>query len=191
MYTCKSCYITAIVLQVLVFCINCLQGFSSTEVRDKHFEYCKDNEAVRIDMPENCIIKFKDGSRQLKTPFILYADFESILKPLSGCNGDPKNSYTRQINKHIPSGFCVYSKFAHGEVEDPLKVYRGQDCVEVFCDYIENEVKRLYHMFPQKKMDPLTKREWEQYSKATTCHICLEEFSKEDKKKNYISIWPI
>ena len=28
------------------FCLNCLQGFSLEESRDKHYEYCKDNEAV-------------------------------------------------------------------------------------------------------------------------------------------------
>ena len=28
------------------FCPNCLEGFSLEESRDKHYEYCKDNEAV-------------------------------------------------------------------------------------------------------------------------------------------------
>ena len=31
------------------FCLNCLQGFHSEIIRDKHYEYCKDNESVRID----------------------------------------------------------------------------------------------------------------------------------------------
>ena len=35
------------------FCLNCLQGFYSEEIsRDKHYEYCKNNEAVRIEMPK-------------------------------------------------------------------------------------------------------------------------------------------
>ena len=33
------------------FCMNFLQGFSYEESRDKDFEYCKDNETVRIEMP--------------------------------------------------------------------------------------------------------------------------------------------
>ena len=32
------------------FCLNCLQGFSLEESRDKHYEYCKNNETVRIKM---------------------------------------------------------------------------------------------------------------------------------------------
>ena len=30
------------------FCLNCLQGFHSELSRDKHYEYCKDNEAVKM-----------------------------------------------------------------------------------------------------------------------------------------------
>ena len=34
------------------FCLNCLQGFSYEEGRNKHFELCKNNEVVKIEMPE-------------------------------------------------------------------------------------------------------------------------------------------
>ena len=62
------------------FCLNCLQGFHSEESRDNHFEYCKDNEAVRIEeMPEEgSFVKFQN---QFKVPFVMYEDFEANLKP--------------------------------------------------------------------------------------------------------------
>ena len=47
------------------------------------------------------------------------------------------------------------SKFAYEEVENPLKLYRGEDCVEVFLNCISNEARRLDHMFPEKRMKPL------------------------------------
>ena len=93
---------------------------------------------------EGSFVEFHDGQNQFKVPFTMYNDFESILKPIEP-SPNPEGSYTKEINEHIPSGFCVYSKFAYGKVENPLKLYRGKDCVEVFCDYVENEVKRLYH----------------------------------------------
>ena len=37
-------------------CLNCLQGFHSETSRDNHFEYSKDNEAVRIEMPKRRFI---------------------------------------------------------------------------------------------------------------------------------------
>ena len=79
------------------------------------------------------------------------------------------------------SGWCVYSKFAYGEVKDPLKLYRGKDCLQKFCDYIRQEAHRLYHMFPQKPMDTLTKNQWKKYNEASRCHICFKPFV--DSKK--------
>ena len=130
------------------FCLNCLQGFCSELSRDKHYEYFKDNEAVKIEMPEpGSFIEFHDGQNQFKVPFMMYADFEVILRPVHGPSPSPKEPYTKEVNQHIPSGFYVYSKFASGEVRTPLKLYRSEDCVHVFCDIVKREVRRLYHMF--------------------------------------------
>ena len=104
-----------------------MQGFSLEESRDKHYEYCKENEVVRIEMPkEGSFVEFHDGQNQFKVPFIMYADFEAILKPTKGFNFDQNKPYTKEINQHIPSGFCVNSMFAYGDVKDQLKVYRGR-----------------------------------------------------------------
>ena len=136
--------------------MNCLRGFPTEISKDKHFEYCKDNETVRIEMPEEgSLVKFHNGQYQFKIPFVMYADFEANLEPIQATNPNLEESYTKETNKHIPSGFCVYSKFAYGRVEKPLKLYRGEDCVEVFCDYISNEAKRPYHMFLEKVMKRL------------------------------------
>ena len=94
----------------------------------------------------------------------------------------PIQPHTTKVNQHIPSGWCVYSKFAYGEVESPLKLYRGKDCVEKFCDYIKEEAHRLYHMFPEKPMDPLTNKQWASYNKSSKCHICYKPFNFKDPK---------
>ena len=125
-------------------------------------------------------VEFSDGQNQFRVPFIMCADFEVILEP--GFKADPEESYTTKINQRIPSGYCVYSKFSYGEVKDPLKLYRGKDCVEKFCDYIKEEAHRLYHMFPEKPMDPLTNRQWKSYKKARECHICFIPFNSKDPK---------
>ena len=90
--------------------------------------------------------------------------------------------YTSEVTKHSPSGWCVYSKFAHGEVKDPLKLYRGKDCLEKFCDYIRKEAHRLYHMFPETPIDPLTKKQWKRYENSTICHICFKPFNPKEPK---------
>ena len=155
------------------FCNNCLQGFTLESSRDEHQVYCgEDNETVRVEIPhKGSTVEFYDGQKQFKVPFTMYADFEANLETIQGPNPDPKQPYTSKVNQHIPSGWFVYSKFAYGEVKDPLKLYRGKDCVEKCCDYIKEEAHRLYHIFPEKPMDPLTNRQWKSYKKARECHI--------------------
>ena len=63
------------------FCLNCLQGFRSEESRDEHFKYCKDNEAVRIEMPkEGSFMEFHDGQNQFKVPFVMYTVYSQANK---------------------------------------------------------------------------------------------------------------
>ena len=82
----------------------------------------------------------------------------------------------------IPSGWCVYSKFAYGDVDNPLRTYRGKDCIETFCNYIKGEARILYHMFPELPMGPLTKKQWKKYKRSTKCLICYKPFTLGDPK---------
>ena len=62
---------------------------------------------------------------------MLYSDFESILKPIDERYRNKMNtmkakrkgrvSYAEKINTHVPSGWCVHSTFAYGDVSAPLK----------------------------------------------------------------------
>ena len=170
------------------FCTNCLQGFMLESSRDEHYGYCIDNETVRTEKPKKgSTVEFYDGQNQFKVPLMMY---EAILYPIQGPSPDPSEpdaegvgkDYIKEVNQHIPSGFCVYSKFAYGGVENPLRLYRGEDCVEKFCDHIKEEAKRLYHMFPEKPMDSLTNGQLKEYKKASECHICYKPFGDKDPK---------
>ena len=100
---------------------------------------------------ENSFTRFHSGQYQFKVPFVIYANFEVILQGSEEeTDPDPQSSCTRDINHYIPPGFCTYTRFVYGEIEDPLRLHRGKDCVKVFCNHIEEEAKRLYHMFPKK-----------------------------------------
>ena len=128
-------------------------------------------------MPKDPILKFSDGQGQLKAPFGIYADFESILEPMATASNDPSIPHINHINKHTPSGFCTYSTFAHGEIKNPLKLYKGKDCVEEFCKYIRSQAHQLYNDYPEKPMIPLTKTQWKEYNSSNKCRICLKPIS--------------
>ena len=165
------------------FCTNCLQGFPTEKSRNEHHSYCRHNEAVRIEMPvKKPTVEYSDGQYQFKVPFMMYADFESILEPIQRASNDPGISSMRGVNVHTPSGWCVYSKFAYGEVRNPCSQYRGLNYVEKFCEHVISEAKRLYRSFPEKPMTLLTKLQIKEYNKARECHICFKPFGKNDRK---------
>ena len=166
------------------FCMHCLQDFTQELSRDQHNVYCEDNESVRVEMPkQGSSVECKDGQNQFRVPYIMYTDFESILEPMGPVElGSPNQPYTNEVNQHTPSGWCVYSKFAYGDVDNPLGTYRGKDCIETFCNYIKEEARRLYHMFPELPMGPLTKKQWKKYKRSTKCHLCYKPFTLKDPK---------
>ncbi len=87
-----------------IFCLRCLNSFTSQETLTKHLEYCSAHEAVNIVMPEEgAPLSFENYNRSMRVPFIVYADFESFIKPIDTCGPNPKNSYTKQYQKHTPS----------------------------------------------------------------------------------------
>ena len=98
------------------FCMNCLNGFRTETARDKHYEYCSSNGHIKVKMPteKEKWLKFHDGQYQFMLLFMLYTDFESILKPVDERYRDRMNTmktekkgkapYMEKINIHVPSG---------------------------------------------------------------------------------------
>ena len=126
---------------------------------------------------------------QFKVPFMLYADFESLLVPVdSGTRKNqsaphnPKLCFTRGVNVHEPSGWCVYSTIAYGKVENPTKQYRGKNCVSKFCEHIILEAKRLRNSFLELPMIPPTSKQRELHESAKICHICTNKVTEKDVK---------
>ena len=67
------------------FCQYCLHDCTSEEVLKNHMERCKLHEAQRIKLQEadnkngRDKVRFKKAEYQLRLPFVIYADFESLL----------------------------------------------------------------------------------------------------------------
>ena len=71
-----------------------------------------DHEACKTEMPwkeEDGFVHYHHGQKQFKVPFIMYADFESILEPMG-------NNSKGRVNKHIPSGWCAHTASLHMEM---------------------------------------------------------------------------
>ena len=49
---------------------------------EEHEKICQNNKDCHVEMPneDNKIIKYNQGEKSIKSPFIIYADLECLLK---------------------------------------------------------------------------------------------------------------
>lgn len=83
-------------------------------------------------------LKFKNFSFQMKVPFVVYADFECIIKPL--------NDMCKR--EHVPCGFS-YNIVCFNN-ENILKTYRGEDAAKMFVKMLEDDITKLCDKYNQE-----------------------------------------
>ena len=138
-------------------CLNCINGFKSKDSLNKHKEYCYNNECVNIMMPPpNTFLKFKNFRFSERAPFVIYADFESFIKPMDSCDPDPNKSYTKKYQKHKPSGFSYYIKSLYeDDIKSEKRTYiktkkEEPDAEDVFVKWLEEDVKKIANIKPKE-----------------------------------------
>ena len=166
-------------------CFRCLNPFWSHKSLEKHWEYCRNHEAVKINMPEKgTMLMFKHHERSEKLPFIIYADTEALIKEMQNCDPNPQNSYTKKYQKHEPISFSYYIKsFDDNVYESKLRKYTGEDAMEKFVEWIEDNVKEIANIPDVEIIFGLN--ELKQFNEATKCWICNEEFDDTADEKGY------
>ena len=91
------------------------------------------------------ILKFNQYQKSDKTPFIVYANLESIIERIDRCKSNSEKSSTTKVRKHIPSGFSMSAISSFRSIENNHHVYRGKDCMQKFFEsLIECAVKVIY-----------------------------------------------
>ena len=86
------------------YCVRCLQGFSTQAVFQKHRALCRgaSSRPTRIAMPEKGkdTLKFQNYQRQMKAPYVIYLDFESIIEKYDTCIPPNERSSTTKTEVH-------------------------------------------------------------------------------------------
>ena len=88
-------------------CKKCMHGFKTKDLLEKHNKNCT-TEPTRIILPveKEKFIRFKNYAHQLKVPFVIYADFESLTVPINSANHNDKKFFTEAYQHHEPCGFA-------------------------------------------------------------------------------------
>ena len=172
------------------FCLNCINYYDTPEKLDNHKEYCNEKESVKIIMPSvGTYLKFENYRYSERAPFAIYADFESLLKPLDTCKPDLNKSYTLKYNKHEPVSFVYYIKSTYENVySSKLRSYvkeneEDPDVIDVFINWLEEDVKIISELGKEKII--ITEEEEEQFNQASICWICGKLLNITDRVRDH------
>ena len=102
------------------FCKRCLNYFPKPESLEKHKEICGEFAAAKIELPGGKC-SFKNWERMMHVPVVVYADFESILKPCLDASRPwlrlekKQNSRAYSLRILFSFGFAVFANGARVE----------------------------------------------------------------------------
>ena len=156
------------------YCDICLNTFNKEEALKKHAYFCTPNGYIQaVKYPEENELKFQNFKNKMILPFIIYADFECILKDI------PNGSAVYQAHVQISYAFHIESidtKWSH-----TVEIYTGEDCIEQFLlqmNYYNWKIREIF-----KKTIPMvavTEKQSKNYNEATNCYCCTASFNMND-----------
>ena len=171
------------------YCLNCFHSYRTKNKLEEHKKICENHDYCHVEMSneDNKIIKYNQGEKSIKLPFIIYADLECLLEKISTCHNNPEESSTTEINKYTPSGYSLFIHCSFDKTKNKLDYYRGKDCMKKFCKDLREHATKIVN-YEKKKMIPLTIKEEIDHNKQKICYICKKEFDKNDKKHYKVKI---
>ncbi|KAK4874041.1 hypothetical protein RN001_013401 [Aquatica leii] len=178
------------------FCDSCLHYFRNEQLLQRHVTH--DCNYVYTKLPTHNatidttgaitydnVLKFNNFHKKMSVPFVIYADFESLLIPVHTAFPNPKDPFTVKTCKHEPYAFAYYIKSTENDEWSRLKLYRGVDAARTFINWLESDIHQIYsnHLKESKPMLPLTAPELVEYVTAQQCFICKKEFGNPGNPK--------
>ena len=168
------------------YCLNCFHSYRTKTKLESYKKICENLDYCHVEMPtKDNNIKYNDGEKSMKLPFVIYADLECLLEKMSTCENNPNESSTTKINKHTPSGYSIFTSCSFDESRIKLNYYRGKDCMKKFCKDLKEHASKIIN-YKKKKIIPLTTKEKINYNKEKICYICKKEFDNDDKKNHKV-----
>ena len=165
------------------YCLNCFCAYSAKNKLEEHKKICENNKYCNVEMPtkDNNTIKYNQGEKYIKLPFVIYADLECLLEKISTCQNNPNESSATEINEYAPLGYLLFMHSSLNKSKNKLDYYRGKDCMKKSCKDLRTHATKIIN-YEKKKMIPLTIKEKMHYNEQKICHICKKEFGNNDKK---------
>ena len=114
-------------------------------------------------------VKFKNYTRKIKSPFMIYLGFESISVPGNNGKQNPDESYTNKYQNHVGCSFGYKIVCVDDQFSKVYKLYLGQDAAHKFCtNVIELQSRDEKEVINNKEL-LITKEVDETFESSTKC----------------------
>lgn len=169
--------------QNLTVCPNCLCKFSRASTWWKHYELCKQNKELKVNVPKyGERIEFTKHNRKFKIPLIGFFDFEAVQKtPDSNCvqctRAELDGCYHKakiETEQHAGTFAIIIVNYLDRIIFS--KCYSGEDCADVFLETlleIEDKLKERLDAAEPLQMLPAEEAD---FKASWMCHICEKPF---------------
>ena len=155
--------------------MNCLPSFRTDNALKKHERLCRNNDYCCVEMPTkfNKILKYNPGGKSLKTPFVIYVDWECLLVKQQSCQNNPNESYTEPKAIYEPCGYSLDLVCSFDSKEDKHSFYWRKDCIKRFCSELK-ELGTKVIKYEQNEMTPLTDDENKYYKEHKKSFVIIK-----------------
>ena len=171
------------------FCPHCLHGYTKQSLLEDHMPYCQIHGAQKVELPteKDKWLYYKDVVKQLKVPFVIYADFECFATKIDTCNPDPSQSYTQKVTHHVHSGFAYKVVGLNDELSKDPVVYRGENVADAFIEHMLKEKDKIDLIYKNPKPLNMSEEDGRAFNGASDCHICHKELG-DDRVRDHCHI---
>ena len=166
-------------------CPSCLKSYREEKGLDQHMTNgcTKFGEKVELPSAEKSkeYIQFKSIHKMLKKPFVIYADFESLLLNVER----DENALTQKYQKHEACGYAYKRVSTVDTYDKPLQLYRGdstESVAEHFINAIVKESDEIRDIMSEIIPMDLTEDEEKEFTESCKCYLCGINYNNDDIK---------
>ena len=166
----------------------------SQRVLANHMRQCKEHHAQHTILPsvnkdgKPAVMQFTNIHHQLRTPFTIYADIESVLAPVQNARPDPSTSSVTTTHHHVAcSASYVIVSWDGRFYRDPVLIRASapdDDVIDEFLTRMQHDVAELKAgLEKEAPMDQMTSGQRAYFnSHDALCHICTKTFKPSEKR---------
>ena len=161
------------------FCRRCLHGFIRDDLLTEHIQYCKQFDVQHVKYPEEGkgdILEFSNFHNQLKVPFTIYCDMETVNRKIDTCMPDPTKSSSTHETYFEPCGYAYKVVCCNENYSKPPVVYRGENAVEHLLENLLGEEEHIKDILTNNEPLMMNDEAEQKFKRSTECHICHKPF---------------